>query len=235
MAATSGLEAARRSAAGRTDKRAARTEKAIREAYFRLLGDIDYDKISVSALSREAGIDRKTFYLHYKSIDALVEELLRERTRLIVRALVDRMYEREGGGEPAPLDIGRLYAAIWGVRDQSKSRMRSQMRHMPLDMVLDRMPDLLAEAFVEDGRLTSEIPSDVPSYCEQLCASFVGAGMIALFRRWLFSDQEEASLEEAAELAEMLVFDGLHGVAQCACAGGSPATSESGPDGADGR
>ncbi len=62
----------------RKDKRVARTEKAIRAAFFKLLGDIDYERISVSALAREAGVDRKTFYLHYRSIDALADEILRE-------------------------------------------------------------------------------------------------------------------------------------------------------------
>lgn len=81
MGASSGLEARRADGMDRMDKRVARTEKAIRAAFFKLLGDIDYEKISVSALAREAGVDRKTFYLHYRSIDALADEILRERAR----------------------------------------------------------------------------------------------------------------------------------------------------------
>ena len=38
--------------------------------------------------------------------------------------------------------------------------------------------------------------------------------MIALFRRWLLDETEDASLESVAKLSEILVFDGLHGVAQ---------------------
>ena len=54
----------------------------------------------------------------------------------------------------------------------------------------------------------------MPKCYEQLCAAFVGAGMIALFRRWLLDETEDASLESVAKLSEILVFDGLHGVAQ---------------------
>ena len=89
MGAPSRLEARRANGMDRKDKRVARTEKAIREAFFKLLGDVDYEKISVSALAREAGVDRKTFYLHYKSIDALADEILR------VRALRQRQHPRK--------------------------------------------------------------------------------------------------------------------------------------------
>ena len=62
----------------RVDRRILKTRKAIREAFFKLASEQDYRKISISALAREANIDRKTFYLHYKSVDALVSELVDE-------------------------------------------------------------------------------------------------------------------------------------------------------------
>lgn len=212
--ASSGLEARRADGMDRKDKRVARTEKAIRAAFFKLLEDVDYEKISVSALAREAGVDRKTFYLHYKSIDALADELLREQARLLTRALIDGLHARERGSVVEPLKIAELFSAMWGELSQDGPRMRSQMRHLPIEMVLDRLPDMLTEAFIEDGRLAGEIPVGMPKCYERLCAAFVGAGMIALFRRWLLDEPENASLESVAKLSEVLVFDGLHGVAQ---------------------
>ena len=212
--ASSGLEARRADGMDRKDKRVARTEKAIRAALFKLLEDVDYEKISVSALAREAGVDRKTFYLHYKSIDALADELLRERARLLTRALIDGLHARERGSVVEPLKIAELFSARWGEFSQDGPSMRSQIRHLPIEMLLDRLPDMLTEAFIEDGRLAGEIPAGMPKCYEQLCAAFVGAGMIALFRRWLLDEPEDASLESVAKLSEVLVFDGLHGVAQ---------------------
>lgn len=214
MEGSSRLDAMRANGMDRKDKRVMRTEKAIRTAFYKLLGDIDYEKISVSALAREAGVDRKTFYLHYKSIDALVDELLRERARLLTRALIDGLHARESGSAVEPLKIAELFSAMWGELSQDGPRMRSQIRHLPMEMLLDRLPDMLTEAFIEDGRLAGEIPVGMPKCYERLCAAFVGAGMIALFRRWLLDEPEDASLESVAKLSEVLVFDGLHGVAQ---------------------
>ena len=214
MGVSSGLEARRADGMDRKDKRVARTEKAIRAAFFKLLGDIDYEKISVSALAREAGVDRKTFYLHYRSVDALADEILRERARLLTRALIDGLHAREGRNVTEPLKIAELFSAMWDEFSQDGPRMRSQIRHLPIEMLLDRLPDMLTEAFIEDGRLAGEIPPGMPKYYEQLCAAFVGAGMIALFRRWLLDEPKDASLEDVARLSETLVLDGLHGAAQ---------------------
>lgn len=46
-----------------TDRRVVRTRKAIREAFFKLMENQDYHKITIASVAREADIDRKTFYL----------------------------------------------------------------------------------------------------------------------------------------------------------------------------
>ena len=48
-----------------TDRRVRKTKKAIQEAYFKLLEKKKTEKITVAEITREADIDRKTFYLHY--------------------------------------------------------------------------------------------------------------------------------------------------------------------------
>ena len=61
-----------RPAQPKLDRRIVRTRKAINTALDKLLSENDVSKITVSAIAREADIDRKTFYLHYPSIDSLL-------------------------------------------------------------------------------------------------------------------------------------------------------------------
>lgn len=56
----------------KSDRRVLRTKRAINDAFKTLIKDHSIDKITVSALAKEADIDRKTFYLHYASLDELV-------------------------------------------------------------------------------------------------------------------------------------------------------------------
>ena len=64
-----------------TDRRVVRTRKAIREAFFKLMENQDYHKITIASVAREADIDRKTFYLHYRSVSDLVDEVIRDEAQ----------------------------------------------------------------------------------------------------------------------------------------------------------
>lgn len=57
------------------DKRIEKTLVKIRSGLLSLVAEKDIADISVAELSRAAGIDRKTFYLHYKTVDDALEEL----------------------------------------------------------------------------------------------------------------------------------------------------------------
>ncbi|KJW13982.1 TetR/AcrR family transcriptional regulator [Levilactobacillus spicheri] len=56
-----------------TDKRVIRTREALGRAFEELALDHDYRDITITKLTKAAGINRKTFYLHYNSIDDLVD------------------------------------------------------------------------------------------------------------------------------------------------------------------
>ena len=78
------------------DRRFARTEKAIVEAFLRLAEERDLSKITVTALAREADIDRKTFYLHYGTVDAVADALLKEEAERVVEVLREEAFFESG-------------------------------------------------------------------------------------------------------------------------------------------
>lgn len=48
----------------KTDRRVEKTKQAMRHAFVELLKRKPYNAITISELTREADIDRRTFYLH---------------------------------------------------------------------------------------------------------------------------------------------------------------------------
>lgn len=58
------------------DPRAARTQAAIKEAFEQMACEADAGRITVKELAERAGINRKTFYLHFETIEALFDETL---------------------------------------------------------------------------------------------------------------------------------------------------------------
>ena len=60
------------------DLRVRKTKEAIRTAFQGMICEMDYDQITVKELTARAQINRKTFYLHYNSLDDLLAELQEE-------------------------------------------------------------------------------------------------------------------------------------------------------------
>ena len=65
----------------KTDPRTAYTKSKIRRIMLDLLKQVPFEKITVSQLCKEAGINRGTFYLHYCDLYAVLDELIAEALR----------------------------------------------------------------------------------------------------------------------------------------------------------
>lgn len=70
---------------GKIDRRRRYTLSVIREAFFDLLAEVGFAKMTVADICRRADINRGTFYLHYEDkfalLDALIDEALAEGPR----------------------------------------------------------------------------------------------------------------------------------------------------------
>ena len=54
------------------------TERAILDTFSQMLSGMPFDKITVSALTRESGVSHNTFYYHYQDIYALLDAWLEQ-------------------------------------------------------------------------------------------------------------------------------------------------------------
>ncbi len=108
----------------KTDRRTIMTKNMVKDALLELLRSVGYDKITVSALAREAQITRTTFYLHYPNIDAVLDEALDDALRLT--ELDDNSGQRASGdarAESAMQDIDALLPACQRVASSPKYRV----------------------------------------------------------------------------------------------------------------
>lgn len=71
------------------DLRVIKTKQALHQALLALLKTTTLESISVSSLCREAGVNRGTFYLHFKDIGSLFDEHLQH----LLNDLEDSYYE----------------------------------------------------------------------------------------------------------------------------------------------
>ncbi len=60
------------------------TKQAIKNSFVKLLNEKPFNKISVRDIVEDCGINRNSFYYHFRDIPALVEEIIMEETNKLI-------------------------------------------------------------------------------------------------------------------------------------------------------
>ena len=74
------------------DRRIVKTREAIMKAYLDLITEKGTSRVSISELARRANIDRKTFYLHYNSVDDVLREYVENKFNRVVSVMEENHY-----------------------------------------------------------------------------------------------------------------------------------------------
>lgn len=80
----------------RLDRRIVRSRNAILSAFERLLMDRPLADITVSAIAREANVDRKTFYVHFGTVDGLLDAIAVNVVETIVDSVEKTLASMDG-------------------------------------------------------------------------------------------------------------------------------------------
>lgn len=191
----------------RVDRRVRRSRRAIMEAFDRLIADRPLGEITVSALAREADVDRKTVYQHFGSIDGLLDAIAVG----VVTELLDEVelaMAMGGGAEgEGPRALQAFFATLAERMARDEALRRRYCEHVPSELLLERLAHPLAEQVAERG-LAGGSCSDED--LEALLAFGLG-GLLSLYRWWLRSDRT-LSVEELTRRACLLLE---HGVTPC--------------------
>lgn len=68
------------------DLRVKKTKQAIMDTFKDMIISTPINKITVTALTNKANINRKTFYLHYETIEDLISDFLNEIADAYIQA-----------------------------------------------------------------------------------------------------------------------------------------------------
>lgn len=177
-----------------SDKRVIRTKKAIKAALFRIMEEKDISSISISELTQEANVNRRTFYTHYRNITDILDEIEGD----LVESLGRLVKEIDPGAcrkSAYDLFIG-LDSLITVEFDYYFHLVRVDMRGMlmsRLKNVIKEMTDMLLE------RLCKKHGDNAASI-----SSFIVGGFFNMYLEW-HNHSNNVSIEQAASLAAQMV------------------------------
>lgn len=169
------------------EPRTLRTREALEAGLWELLREHELAEISVSALCRQAGVHRTTFYGHHRNIFDFATS--------VYAGLVDRLgtvdLDQRGTGRTIE-EIGALY--VESIR-QILQHTRSERR---VYRVLFHTETFLA-VLAEDLRVRFVLALDVwrahgvlPRLNLEATAGFLGGAYASWFEQWVKSDDDDA-------------------------------------------
>lgn len=185
--------------ASKTDRRVRRTKALLIRALLLLLKQKGLKDISVKELCEAADINRGTFYLHYRDIYDMMDQIQNELTDEF-EVLLAKHTPDELNGDP--------YALIYDIFHFTAEN--SELFHALLSpngdiSFLAKMKSLFRENYLNVW-FSALHNKDLMRF--EYSYSFIAAGCVGLIESWLFSEHQETP-EEIAALACSIITTGI--------------------------
>ncbi|WP_243229660.1 TetR family transcriptional regulator [Microbacterium sp. CIAB417] len=171
------------------DARARRSRESLRRAVLTLASLVPITEVSVSAICREAGVTRDTFYRHADSPADLLADALAAEIAEVMQVLPET--DAIGDGERALIGHVHRRAAVYrgAMRPSLAAPVRSTLEssiRSGLELWTRLHPGILPAAFVDDDAAL------------RLAIAYAAAGTVGAIEEWL--RQEDDDIDRAVEL-----------------------------------
>lgn len=186
----------------KTDRRVERTRSAIINAFKEMIIEKDFKQITIKELAERADINRKTFYLHYESMEEILFDLSIELSDQIFESLNDRDFFN-----PDCYDINILVECIDGIINSNYELTRKIISSDSYRFFSRNIRDLVKDSFIR--KIRGKIK--VNEYIMNLVSDYVASGFAKVLKDW-FEDPGELSSRDISQLVSALIYNGIMGV-----------------------
>lgn len=180
------------------DLRVVKTKEIIRNTFKSMILEMDYDYITVKELTERAKINRKTFYLHYESLD----DLLLELQDSIANSFIEK-------------DIS--YTKLEDMKDLIKLFFQNGNNFHPIyEKIIcggsyRNISDRIHKKVMDYRKKTNKGAFSNNDAYENIIFAYYEANSAIIYRQWV-ADGKKLSLDEVTELAIKLICYGLSSV-----------------------
>lgn len=159
------------------DERVKKTRAAFRQALFALLDHQAIDTISVSALCRQAGVTRRTFYIHYDRVSDIFEDYQDDMAKQVTHAM--------RAGKMNPDSLLTIFDQILMANFKA---FRYLCHHPQQSDLIPQLTQMLVVTFA------SQLIAGKPTASQQLILQYAASGLINAYVYWF---DHEATIDYA--------------------------------------
>ncbi|MDR1130799.1 MAG: TetR/AcrR family transcriptional regulator [Oscillospiraceae bacterium] len=177
----------------RIDTRTVKTKETIRKTFEAMIIEMEYSDITITELARRAGLHRKTFYLHYGSIDSLVKEL----EDAIVRRIEASCVKGVGGG--SGLDFDAIFKEFSTLIDENKKLHERLFCSDSYYFIFEHIRERSCSFFIVYFRDLFCAPENEID----AIMTFVSNGILSVWRKWYIQGRDPSEEYQKTSLAQL--------------------------------
>lgn len=161
------------------DYRCLKTRKAIKMAFIALLERKDINDITITTLTREAEINRRTFYLHYQNVSDVIEDIENEIINRSCQAISGHDFESIKKNPCLIVqEVREIIAASFGIY------RKILLSESNLSLIL-KIKDVIKQKLVKEILETGDADATLLPYA----IDFLLGGMLTVFYQWYIGDR----------------------------------------------
>ena len=186
-----------REANQKNDRRVLKTKRNLRQTLIELMKIKPFEKITIRELCDCADVNRNTFYYHYDSAQALLDEILSE--------LLTEIEEAEDGITDIPEGIRKLCL----VYEKNKELLQILLVEQPNILFIKK---LVRSGLPFVGVAVSDLNKDISPENKEMVSNYIIFGILAVFCTWLKQDEEKDTDRVSEVINTLMRYDPIQAI-----------------------
>lgn len=177
------------------DLRVLKTEEAIKKAFKDMLLEMPYEKITIKELCNRAVINRKTFYLHYDTIEDVLEEFQEEQSCEYFERIKDFDHIK---------DVDKLIKVFFEFSQEQGKFYEIIHCNSHYDYIHKRQTNKISIKSQDNFKSIRKFDENKQS----IILSYITNSLLGIYRQWV-SDGKQIPLQEIIKLSTTLIKSGI--------------------------
>lgn len=183
------------------DRRVQKTKEAIQSAYMALLIEKKTAKVSIAEIARKANIDRKTFYLHYRSTESIIKEITEKKLNDFSMVLgKNGFFER-------PYETNIYFQCVNQLLEQDIDIFKRIVKHPDCNYFWEQIEEVMIQYLTDYLSGIVELSRDEI----KIRTTFLASGINKVYYKWL-KNEIPVSLEELGHIVSHITYFGIQNI-----------------------
>ena len=171
---------------GSENRNSRRSIRLLKEAFLRLLAEKPFDQITVSDVTREADLNRGTFYAHYDNIEGLLRATMEDITER-VSLLMDQSLSADFLDDPMP-----VLSHIGDYLGSDRALHEKIVSSTSVEPFINSLHEMFRKKIRERLRQDTSHPA---TKVDLVTIEYLASGVLGTYRSWLSGDFGDVPVE----------------------------------------